>query len=63
MVDDVDRSVEVDALEREGAINLVLKDAAAIPAGNPGICLTCDGNSLRLVGGNCASCRDAFDLP
>lgn len=63
MVDEVDRIVEIDALEREGQIHIALRDAQNIPAGNPGFCLACEEQSPRLVRGHCAPCRDELKLP
>ncbi len=37
--------------------------AAQIPIGEPGECNKCGNESKRLVGGNCAPCRDRYKLP
>lgn len=37
--------------------------AAAIPAGEPGVCDYCDEAKPRLVGGACGRCRDERRLP
>lgn len=41
----------------------VRKAASSIPEGNPGDCDLCGEWSGRLVGGACAPCRDAHNLP
>lgn len=35
---------------------------AAMPKGEPGECRRCGEESLRLVHGNCARCRDKYNL-
>ena len=35
---------------------------AEIPKGEPGICDYCDEESLRLIDGVCARCRDKYKL-
>lgn len=62
MVDDVDKSSELNDLETENHIRIALREAR-IPVGEPGICKGCNENSLRLVRQYCAPCRDELKLP
>lgn len=41
----------------------IRRKAAQIPKGEPGHCELCGEFSWRLVGGNCAPCRDKHKLP
>jgi hypothetical protein len=36
----------------------IAKESKQIPAGVAGICVLCDEDSLRLINGKCARCRD-----
>jgi len=55
MPDEIDRLQEHEIMHREQQIKAARKE---IPAGVPGECFCCGEESLRLVGGNCAPCRD-----
>lgn len=62
MADEADQSDKFisdtidDAVEKSSII------AAAIPLGEPGICLACDTWFIRTVNGYCGRCRDEFRL-
>lgn len=63
MADEADISwVRTEILEAS-EIAAVRERAAKIPAGVPGDCELCGEWSGRLVGGNCARCRDKYKLP
>jgi hypothetical protein len=62
-VDPIDRAQELETAEREQGIADARARAAAIPAGNAGVCDLCGEWSGRLVGGACAPCRDKYKLP
>ncbi len=53
-----------DDLERayEKGIRRIRQAAAAMPVGEPGECVRCGEESLRLVNLVCAPCRDKFKL-
>lgn len=55
MVDEIDKLQEITQLETDA---LIRQAARAIPKGEPGVCRDCGYDSLRLVAGRCAPCRD-----
>ena len=57
-MDEVDQLDETAEMRLKAAIEKTKVAAAKIPAGNPGVCRICEEESLRLVGGVCALCRD-----
>lgn len=58
MADELDRAQEyVDFLDAQH-VEAVRRKAALMPKGEPGECEKCGEQSLRLVGGACARCRD-----
>lgn len=63
MADDADLSVVKEELILDSNIRVVLEAASRIPKGAPGDCKFCGEDSLRLVGGACARCRDRRHLP
>lgn len=63
MADDADQSIEKEELILDANIRVVLKAAARIPKGDPGMCFYCGEQSPRLVGSACARCRDKRKLP
>ncbi len=62
MADDVDMTSEKDAVSLDAKIRAIHNRAALIPVGEPGECDKCGEESMRLVCGNCATCRDKFKL-
>lgn len=56
MPDEIDRLQEHQEMLRESQIRAALKKE--IPVGVAGECFYCGEESPRLVGGNCAPCRD-----
>jgi RNA polymerase-binding transcription factor DksA len=62
MADTMDHAVELADLHRDQSLAATLAAAAAIPAGQPGMCEACcdDHPRLVLMGGQmlCAPCRD-----
>lgn len=59
-IDDTNAKMEVfDA----AALAEIRNKAALIPVGVAGECAHCEAQSLRLVGGACARCRDKLKLP
>lgn len=63
MADVVDTSDEHYAPKFEADVALIRQAAANMPKGEPGECGLCGEFSRRLVGGNCAPCRDKYKLP
>lgn len=45
------------------SIELIRKQASAMPKGEPGECENCGEYFVRLVRGHCGRCRDALGLP
>lgn len=58
--DVTDRAVEV---QLDASVATVRYKASQIIEGKPGECDRCGEESLRLVGGACAPCRDRLKLP
>lgn len=56
MADEADRAQQQEEWHREAMI----RSATSAPfiAGEPGECIRCGDDSPRLVGGQCAPCRD-----
>lgn len=63
MADLIDDANLTSSLFLDANIEEVRKRAALIPIGEVGECKKCEEFSLRLVNGNCASCRDKYKLP
>lgn len=62
-MDDADISQAKTEILEAADIAEVRRRAAAMPKGVPGECDLCGELSERLVGGNCARCRDKHKLP
>jgi RNA polymerase-binding transcription factor DksA len=60
MPDETDRLQELRDFENASIIESA---RAEIPKGEPGECAECGEESLRLVGGRCAPCRDSWRKP
>lgn len=60
MADDIDRAQAREQADRESAIRAAAKP---LPAGKPGPCDLCGEESMRLIEGACAPCRDRYGLP
>lgn len=58
MADDIDQANEQMLATNESLVLEARRRAQAIPTGAPGECENCGEDSLRLVGGLCARCRD-----
>lgn len=58
LADEAGSLIEMLQQQREASIR---REAAAIPAGNPGICDECGDEMGRLVLGVCAPCRDDLE--
>lgn len=58
MADDVDLASALSQAHLERSIRAA---RAPVPIGAPGTCDDCGDDSLRLVGGRCAPCRDKRD--
>ena len=58
MADAIDDANAMAALHLDQSLAASLAAAAAIPAGVPGECSDCGGDSPRLVNGLCAPCRE-----
>jgi len=63
MADFGDNARKINELFSEFVIGEARNEAARIPKGVPGTCARCGEESLRLVRGACAPCRDKFKLP
>lgn len=63
MADEVDLTAERADKEEAAMYKEIKKAAEAIPKGTPGECDLCGEESLRLVRGVCAPCRDRHKLP
>lgn len=63
MADEADIASEQTERLEEGNVNFIRRQAAEMPAGEPGECEKCGEYSPRLVGGACAPCRDLHGLP
>ena len=61
-MDEIDQQLEREAVIEHRHLLHIRAQAAAIPAGEPGVCEWCDCESPRLVGGACAPCRDRYKL-
>lgn len=62
MSDDVDLASQLEEARTEDAIRKIRENAANIPVGVPGECDHCGDYFVRLIGGNCAGCRDKYKL-
>lgn len=62
MTDVIDQGCEREQADTAGAVEAARRRAAKIPAGNAGICYSCGEESLRLVKGACAPCRDKYGI-
>ncbi len=62
MPDDADLANDLISDSNNAAILNARRNAAEIPAGNPGDCWSCGEYSKRLVNGACASCRDKYEI-
>lgn len=58
MADNADLAGEVIERAAAAAIARAVREAADIPPGVEGVCESCGENSARLIGGDCARCRD-----
>lgn len=63
MADEIDLAGQHIEAEDEKRKRAVSQYVASIPVGEPGECGRCGEESLRLVRGTCARCRDKFKLP
>lgn len=63
MADEIDVTEERTSKLVEADVAEIRRKAAQIPKGVPGHCDFCGEFSWRLVGGNCAPCRDKHKLP
>lgn len=61
-MDDVDNANEFFQEAHDKSIALIRAQAADIPKGMAGECFQCGEESLRLVKGACAPCRDKYNL-
>ena len=62
-MDDADLTAEREAAIDKARLQAARNKANAIPPGEPGECELCGEDSLRLVNGACAPCRDKRRLP
>ena len=62
-MDELDLTTERAAILEQARVADASRIAAAIPAGNPGVCDECEEYRPRLVRGHCARCRDQLKLP
>lgn len=58
MPDEIDQCQEFQHFHNEALVKKAIADGASIPTGIAGECKNCGEQSPRLVGGNCAPCRD-----
>lgn len=58
MADVIDEANELAMMEVQSISIEARNRAAAIPTGEPGMCMDCGWDSKRLVHGRCAPCRD-----
>lgn len=63
MADEADISEVKEQLQRDMGIRQAQAAAANMPRGYSGDCIYCGEESLRLVNGGCAPCRDQRKLP
>lgn len=63
MADEADKTGERMEIQEAADVAEIRRKAAAIPKGEAGFCDRCGEHSWRLVGGNCAPCRDKWKLP
>ena len=57
-----DAATRQEELMREVALQVAMRKAADIQAGNPGECDLCGEFSSRLVDGACCPCRDKWGI-
>lgn len=62
MGDNLDRASDRAMADAALAEAIIRREAARMPAGEPGDCELCGAWSARLVGGACAPCRDRHGL-
>jgi hypothetical protein len=62
-MDEFDRASYLTDMYNEIAERAIRKAAQNIPEGEPGECVHCGDQSLRLVNTACARCRDELGLP
>lgn len=62
-MDAVDYAQQRELETVQDALEAVRRAAYQIPAGAPGVCEQCGYPKPRLIGGNCARCRDEYKLP
>lgn len=63
MADEVDLITERMEVQQAADVAEIQRKVAQMPKGEPGTCELCGEFSWRLVGGNCAPCRDKYKLP
>lgn len=61
-MDDVDITADRIQAEEDALVAATRAAAAAIPAGEAGICDYCEEHFSRLVKGVCGRCRDEYKL-
>lgn len=59
-MDDAERAEHQEEMARQAAIR---NNSKPLAKGEPGECKKCGEQSLRLVQGACAPCRDRYKLP
>lgn len=59
-VDEADKAEQRIEEAVSDGINEASRAVAAMPVGEPGECSGCGNESLRLVNGYCAPCRDRY---
>ena len=60
MADEADRAAPRIEAYVTDALGVAARAVAAMPKGEPGECSGCGNESLRLVDGYCAPCRDRY---
>lgn len=61
--DPVDQGCEHEQDDRDAGIADVRAEAAKFVKGQPGICIHCGNEFIRIVRGRCGRCRDELGLP
>lgn len=62
MSDEIDKAEELSSVILDAQLRNIRSHAQLDP-GVAGECEKCGNESLRLIGGHCAPCRDKFKLP
>jgi len=61
--DPIDQASDRELMDTASAVDAVRMAAAKFEKGQPGTCIHCGEDFIRLVRGRCGGCRDELGLP